>query len=245
MTGAAVLFQRTDAPVEAAPVSPCALEATPPVASDRADCRSRAARAAVDADELCAMAGLTRAQLADLQSYGVVTSQSNRPDGPFDEDAVEIATVSKRLLDAGLEPRHLRGWRVAADREVGLLEQLIQPFLRQRNPEARAQAVAQLSRAGTRRRAAPGDDAIVVAARRSLNTTPLGAARPGTVASVVPLELIGVRVEVPANTPMLLLREAEGRHRLLPIYIGNPRRRPSTTPSKVSCRHVRSPMTWY
>jgi bifunctional DNase/RNase len=39
---------------------------------------------------------------------------------------------------------------------------------------------------------------------------------------VVPLELIGVRVEIPANTPMLLLREAEGRHRLLPIYIGSP-----------------------
>jgi bifunctional DNase/RNase len=39
---------------------------------------------------------------------------------------------------------------------------------------------------------------------------------------VVPLELIGVRVEVPANTPMLLLRESEGRQRLLPIYIGSP-----------------------
>jgi bifunctional DNase/RNase len=39
---------------------------------------------------------------------------------------------------------------------------------------------------------------------------------------VVPLELIGVRVEVPANTPMLLLRESDGRHRLLPIYIGSP-----------------------
>ena len=39
---------------------------------------------------------------------------------------------------------------------------------------------------------------------------------------VVPLELLGVRVEVPANTPMLLLREADGRHRLLPIYIGSP-----------------------
>ena len=39
---------------------------------------------------------------------------------------------------------------------------------------------------------------------------------------MVPLELIGVRVEVPANTPMLLLREAEGRQRLLPIYIGSP-----------------------
>ncbi len=39
---------------------------------------------------------------------------------------------------------------------------------------------------------------------------------------MVPLELIGVRVEVPANTPMLLLRESDGRHRLLPIYIGSP-----------------------
>ena len=39
---------------------------------------------------------------------------------------------------------------------------------------------------------------------------------------MVPLELVGVRVEVPANTPMVLLREQTGRHRLLPIYIGTP-----------------------
>lgn len=38
---------------------------------------------------------------------------------------------------------------------------------------------------------------------------------------MVPLELVGVRVEVPGNTPMLLLREQESDHRLLPIYIGN------------------------
>ena len=36
------------------------------------------------------------------------------------------------------------------------------------------------------------------------------------------MELVGVRVEIPANTPMLLLRERDGAHRLLPIYIGNP-----------------------
>ena len=142
VTGAAVLFQRTDAPVEAGTAcrdgAASSLRRAPTIGAILPGL-------VLTADELCAMAGLTRAQLADLQSYGVVTSQSNRPDGPFDEDAVEIATVSKRLLDAGLEPRHLRGWRVAADREVGLLEQLIQPLLRQRNPEARAQAVAQLS----------------------------------------------------------------------------------------------------
>lgn len=36
------------------------------------------------------------------------------------------------------------------------------------------------------------------------------------------MELVGVRVEIPANTPMVLLREQEGRHRLVPIYIGSP-----------------------
>jgi len=145
VTGAAVLFQRTDAPVESPPAGSTE-PGPPPVEAPSAPAAGAVLPGVLlTADELCAMAGLTRQQLADLQSYGVLASQSNRPDGPFDEDAVEIATVSKRLLDAGLEPRHLRGWRVAADREVGLLEQLIQPLLRQRNPEARAQAIAQLS----------------------------------------------------------------------------------------------------
>ena len=154
VTGAALLFQRTDEPEPADPAAPVVDDA-PQAASKPARSPAPAAGSApagavlpgllLNAEELCAMAGLTRAQLVDLQSYGVVTSQSSRPEGPFDEDAVEIATVSKHLLDAGLEPRHLRGWRVAADREVGLLEQLIQPLLRQRNPEARSQAVSQLN----------------------------------------------------------------------------------------------------
>jgi bifunctional DNase/RNase len=36
------------------------------------------------------------------------------------------------------------------------------------------------------------------------------------------MELVGVRVEVAANTPVVLLREQEGRHRILPILIGSP-----------------------
>lgn len=39
---------------------------------------------------------------------------------------------------------------------------------------------------------------------------------------VVPMELVGVRLEVPANAPVMMLREQEGQRRLLPIYIGNP-----------------------
>ncbi len=39
---------------------------------------------------------------------------------------------------------------------------------------------------------------------------------------MTPMELVGVRVEIPANTPMVLLQEQSGAQRLLPIYIGSP-----------------------
>jgi uncharacterized protein len=39
---------------------------------------------------------------------------------------------------------------------------------------------------------------------------------------MVPMELVGVRVEVPANTPVVILREQTGDQRLLPIVIGTP-----------------------
>ena len=38
--------------------------------------------------------------------------------------------------------------------------------------------------------------------------------------SVVEMHLVGVRVELPTNNPIVLLREAEGEHRVLPIFIG-------------------------
>ena len=164
VTGAAALFQRTDGPAEEAgsadeaspdsSVAPTEAAPAPPAPSERLVATSsgpiESAGAVLpgvllDADELCAMAQITRTELAELESYGVVAGASRGDGGPFNEDDVEIATISKRFLDAGIEPRHLRGWRVAADREAGLLEQLIQPLLRQRNPEARAQAIAQLT----------------------------------------------------------------------------------------------------
>jgi DNA-binding transcriptional MerR regulator len=156
VTGAAALFQRTDG-ADTAPTQTIESRPRPTVAAvspspERPSEPSGPITSAgavlpgllLNADEICAMAGITRAQLAELESFGVLAATSGGADGVYDEDAVEIATLSKHFLDAGIEPRHLRGWRVAADREAGLLEQLIQPLLRQRNPEARAQAVAQL-----------------------------------------------------------------------------------------------------
>jgi DNA-binding transcriptional MerR regulator len=89
--------------------------------------------------ELCSMAGLDAAELENLESYGLVTALRGSS-GMYDEGALDIARVSKQFLDAGADARHLRGWKVAADREVGLFEQMIQPLLRQRNPQATGQA---------------------------------------------------------------------------------------------------------
>jgi len=89
--------------------------------------------------ELCSMAGLDAAEFDNLESYGLITSLRGSS-GIYDEGALDIARVSKQFLDAGADARHLRGWKVAADREVGLFEQMIQPLLRQRNPQATGQA---------------------------------------------------------------------------------------------------------
>jgi len=166
-TGAAALFMRTDGPQnpsgdgDAPDPAPSKKTAdTPPDEASTSTSTSTSTSASSPAaavpaapsgelrtaDELCELAGLTREELDGLQSYGVVSSESVGGDEMYDDDAVEIATISKRFLDAGVDARHLRGWRVAAEREAGLLEQLIQPLLRQRNPEARARAVAQLAK---------------------------------------------------------------------------------------------------
>jgi uncharacterized protein len=44
----------------------------------------------------------------------------------------------------------------------------------------------------------------------------------GTLPRVVPMELVGVRLELPANAPIVLLREQDGQRRQVPIYIGGP-----------------------
>ena len=89
------------------------------------------------------MASVTPEQLHQLEEYGVVTRQKGAGD-LYGEDAVEVSAAAGNLLRAGIDARHLRAWRTSVDREVGLFEQLVVPLLRQRNPEARAQASSQL-----------------------------------------------------------------------------------------------------
>ncbi|MEO3747603.1 MerR family transcriptional regulator [Plantactinospora sp. B5E13] len=87
--------------------------------------------------ELVSRSGIDESLLAELERMGLVVSH---PPGWYDGDALLIARAVAGLAGYGLEPRHLRGYRTAADREVGLFAQLVAPLVRQSDPAARARA---------------------------------------------------------------------------------------------------------
>jgi hypothetical protein len=88
--------------------------------------------------ELLDAADIDEALFAALESYGLV--QPQRDGTHYDGDALVVAKTAAELSGFGIEPRHLRAFKAAADREVGLIEQVVTPMLRQRGAEAKARA---------------------------------------------------------------------------------------------------------
>jgi DNA-binding transcriptional MerR regulator len=91
----------------------------------------------LDRAQLAARAELDEAALRALEQHGLVTAQ---PGGWYDADALSVAVLCRRLAGYGLQPRHLRAYRTAADRELGVFAQLIEPLARRPQPSARAEA---------------------------------------------------------------------------------------------------------
>ncbi|MGF1427248.1 MerR family transcriptional regulator [Kitasatospora sp. LaBMicrA B282] len=87
--------------------------------------------------ELLAAAGAEEADLAEWESYGLVAPG---PDGGYDADALQIARLVAELGRFGLEPRHLRQVKAAAEREIALVDQVVAPLRRHRNPQTRVHA---------------------------------------------------------------------------------------------------------
>jgi DNA-binding transcriptional MerR regulator len=88
-------------------------------------------------DELVDAAGIDSEQLSAIEGYGLLEPRAG---GYYDGDALVIAKTVAAMSRFGLEPRHLRAFRTAADREVGLVGQVVAPLVRQRGPEARGRA---------------------------------------------------------------------------------------------------------
>jgi hypothetical protein len=101
----------------------------------------------LDLRELCDATGLDVDAVRELRDYGIIGERGGQL-GPFDADDVLAARAARDLLQLGLEARHLRMYRQFVDREVSLFQQLANPLLHQRNPEARRQATRQLEKLG-------------------------------------------------------------------------------------------------
>ncbi len=110
------------------------------------------------AAELAAAAGCSPKLIADLTQFGLVGPLGQVGGTPYyDRCCLEICRAANRFAAFGVEPRHLRGWRTAADREVEIFSQLVVPLLRQRNPKGRSEAdeaLGELAAAGAELRAA-------------------------------------------------------------------------------------------
>ncbi len=97
-------------------------------------------------DELGRSSGLTRDQIDELITQRVLEPM-DMPDGRqiFRDEDLAIARSAYRLFSRGFEGRHIRSLRLAADREVDLLSQLVNPLLRHRNPKNRRRAAEVLA----------------------------------------------------------------------------------------------------
>jgi hypothetical protein len=92
-------------------------------------------------DELAAASGLDAAAIADLEKFGLLEHRSLGSTAVYDDDALLIARAAAVFLSHGIEARHLRMYKVAADRESGVFEQVVLPLVHQRSPEARRKVI--------------------------------------------------------------------------------------------------------
>lgn len=90
----------------------------------------------LDAVDVARLAGLSAAELNELVRFGIVEPE----DGRYSRGELRVAKAAGAFLQRGIEARHLKAWRVAAEREAGMLEQIIAPLSRQNAPDATTRA---------------------------------------------------------------------------------------------------------
>ena len=99
---------------------------------------------ALDLDDLCGRAGITRERVKELEEFGLIEGTGVGANRVYAESDVDVAAACEALSRFGIGARNLRAFRTAADRESGLLEAVIAPALRSRNPERRREALGDL-----------------------------------------------------------------------------------------------------
>ena len=98
----------------------------------------------LDLEDLCGRAGISPDLARELEEFGLLEPGVQAGERAYTETDAQIAFACGRLARHGIAPRHLRAFRTAADREAGLLEAIVAPALRSRNPERRRAGITDL-----------------------------------------------------------------------------------------------------
>ncbi len=98
----------------------------------------------IDLHALCERAGVEASFVRELEGYGLLEPQVEGGERRYPERDVDVVAACARLARYGIEPRNLRGIRNGASSAAGLLEQIVAPALRSRNPERRLAGIEDL-----------------------------------------------------------------------------------------------------
>jgi DNA-binding transcriptional MerR regulator len=98
----------------------------------------------LDLEGLCDRAGIDPARARELEDFGLLEPRVESGQRIYSDTDADIAEACETLARFGIAPRHLRSFRTAADRETGLIEALVAPALRSRNPERRRAGIEDL-----------------------------------------------------------------------------------------------------
>jgi DNA-binding transcriptional MerR regulator len=101
-------------------------------------------RAYLTLEEVIEETGAREELIGELENFGIVQPEKRDGKTVYDETDREIVRAANELSRVGVGARNLRVFRSSADREANLLEALLGPSLRSRNPERRKEALQSL-----------------------------------------------------------------------------------------------------
>ncbi len=101
-------------------------------------------RAYLTLDEVVEETGAREELIAELENFGIIQPEKRDGKTVYDETDREVVRSANELSRVGVAARNLRVFRSSADREANLLEALLGPSLRSRNPDRRKEALESL-----------------------------------------------------------------------------------------------------
>jgi hypothetical protein len=92
------------------------------------------------ADELAAASGLSVEEVDDLSRFGLIEARTIGAADLYQGEALQVARLAADFVGRGIEIRHLKMYRISAEREAGFYEQVVSPLAGHHDPATRSRA---------------------------------------------------------------------------------------------------------